>query len=337
MHAAPETSPALPAVDLGAVLRDLDAMDALRWAVSRLRALQPRSGDDALAHLAALAPGDRALFQFSVGYSVDAAALASVTGRTRLDALVGAGAAVLDGGGGVTAGVALLFLRGLAVAYPYAQSEDRDKVYVGLEAPWLMKLAVRHGPGAGTAADLATGTGVVAAALAPLYSCVVATDVTARAAACAELTLRLNEIPTSCTRALVADVAAGLREDSFDLVVANPPWVPSRGESGEEPGFLAAGGGSTGMELPARFVDAATRLLRPGGTAIVLVCDTLWDDGARPLDDQLAMLRELGFAAQVEPPHATVWTDADTAELVRGTPGLVEGRVVALVFRRPAA
>jgi release factor glutamine methyltransferase len=64
----------------------------------------------------------------------------------------------------------------------------------------------------------------------------------------------------------VADVLDGVK---CDVVVANPPYVPDsqslpKDVATFEPA-IALFGGSDGLELPKRFIDAAARLLKAGG------------------------------------------------------------------------
>jgi release factor glutamine methyltransferase len=64
----------------------------------------------------------------------------------------------------------------------------------------------------------------------------------------------------------VADVLEGVK---CDVVVANPPYVPDsqplpKDVANFEPA-IALFGGVDGLELPKRFIDAAARLLKPGG------------------------------------------------------------------------
>jgi len=76
----------------------------------------------------------------------------------------------------------------------------------------------------------------------------------------------------------VADVLPGVK---CDAVIANPPYVPDnqslpRDVADHEP-HIALFGGTTGLELPKRFIDAAARLLKRGG---VLAIEHTEDQGA---------------------------------------------------------
>ena len=70
-------------------------------------------------------------------------------------------------------------------------------------------------------------------------------------------------------RILECDVADALEGVKGDVVIANPPYVPDghelpRDVAEHEPA-VALYGGSTGMEIPQRFIVAAARLLKSGG------------------------------------------------------------------------
>jgi release factor glutamine methyltransferase len=114
------------------------------------------------------------------------------------------------------------------------------------------------------AVDLCTGSGAIAAHLATVpRTSVIGVDLDPRAVACA----RRNGVA-----AVVGDLAAlPLRARTFDVVTAVAPYVPS-----DEMRFLPADvqryeprlaldGGPDGLDLVRLLVDAAARLLRPGG------------------------------------------------------------------------
>jgi len=73
-------------------------------------------------------------------------------------------------------------------------------------------------------------------------------------------------------RVVEADVKDALPGVKADFVIANPPYIPSDEELPEdvkrEPA-AALFGGQTGLELPKVFIDAAARLLKPGGVLAI--------------------------------------------------------------------
>jgi release factor glutamine methyltransferase len=76
---------------------------------------------------------------------------------------------------------------------------------------------------------------------------------------------RINEQ----VRIVESDVVDALQGVKCDVVIANPPYVPDsqvlpRDVAEHEPA-VALFGGPTGLDIPGRFIDTATRLLKPGG------------------------------------------------------------------------
>jgi release factor glutamine methyltransferase len=125
-------------------------------------------------------------------------------------------------------------------------------------------------PPGGSAADLCTGAGAVAAHLraAAPASVVVAADVDPVAVRCAVA----NGIA-----AVVGSLGSPFRTDRFDLVTCVAPYVPT-----DEVAFLAADvrrheprlaldGGPDGLDVVRATVVDAARLLRPGGALVVAV------------------------------------------------------------------
>ena len=73
-------------------------------------------------------------------------------------------------------------------------------------------------------------------------------------------------------RVVNADVETALMGVRCDIVIANPPYIPIDSqlpvEVLREPS-TALFGGSTGLDTPRRFIDCATRLLKPGGFLVL--------------------------------------------------------------------
>ncbi len=200
-----------------------------------------------------------------------------------IDALVEAGLARRFAPAHVGLAMAVPLLGTVATAVPRVGWSDAI-TYVGADSAHLVDAVLRLAPHGDRAAELGTGTGLLAALLARRYRVVVATDVAADVALAAAVTLALNPAPEGHgAGAAVADVAAGLRPATFDLVAANAPWVPHDGFGTAPP--LFANGGETGSELPRRFLVEGAALLRPGGVAVTLGLDTTLRDGRRPLQD----------------------------------------------------
>ncbi len=153
-------------------------------------------------------------------------------------------------------------------------------------------------PARGRAVDLCTGSGAVAAHLraAAADATVVGVDLDPRAAACA----RGNGVP-----AVVGDLDGPLGgAGTWDVVTAVAPYVPTgdlrllpRDVQRWEP-RAALDGGPDGLDLVARAVAAAGRLLRPGGHVLVEI-------GGEQDAGLAAALAAAGFG------DTTTWRDED--------------------------
>jgi len=75
-------------------------------------------------------------------------------------------------------------------------------------------------------------------------------------------------------RLISGDVLEVLEGVKCDIVIANPPYVPEGDYLPElvianEPKEALFGGGDDGLEIPRRFIQAASSLLKPGGLLIM--------------------------------------------------------------------
>lgn len=137
--------------------------------------------------------------------------------------------------------------------------------------------------------DLGTGSGALAIAAARRGARVTAVDVSLRAVATAWLNARLNRQTVTVRR---ADLATASPPGAYDLVVSNPPYVPSpalprRGTS------RAWDAGPAGRAIVDRVCDAAARTLRPGGVLLLVhsgLCGTA---------ETLGRLEHLKMSAEV--------------------------------------
>ncbi len=139
------------------------------------------------------------------------------------------------------------------------------------ETELLVEAALAALPEGGRALDLCTGSGCVAIslALARPAARVVATDVSDGALALArENAAALGAVVEFATGDLWSAVHGA---EPFDVVVSNPPYVPTKELAGlsrevrREP-CIALDGGPDGLALLRRIVEGAASRLRPGGT-----------------------------------------------------------------------
>jgi release factor glutamine methyltransferase len=135
---------------------------------------------------------------------------------------------------------------------------------------WLLAAALRRQPQLrdGAVLDVCTGSGplAVAAALAGARS-VTAVDVSARAVLTARINARLNGVRVEALRGDLLDAVPGRR---FDVIVSNPPYLPSEQEELPARGRARhTEAGARGRTLLDRLIDAAPAHLAPGGVLLL--------------------------------------------------------------------
>ena len=114
--------------------------------------------------------------------------------------------------------------------------------------------------------DVGTGSGILALVAASRGAFAVGIDVNRLALACAKsnaMTNRLEHRVAWCE----GDLLEPVRTASFDMVVADPPFLPT------PPGtrlFLSSDGGPFGVAAIERLVPRARSVLRPGGRMLLL-------------------------------------------------------------------
>ncbi|WP_372349272.1 HemK2/MTQ2 family protein methyltransferase [Streptomyces sp. KL116D] len=116
--------------------------------------------------------------------------------------------------------------------------------------------------------DLGTGSGALAVAAARLGARVTAVDISWRAVLTARVNAHRNGVAVTVRH---GDLGSAYRPDGFDLVVSNPPYVPSPTRLLPRRGAAQAWeGGTGGRAVVDRVCDAARRALRPGGTLLMV-------------------------------------------------------------------
>lgn len=140
-----------------------------------------------------------------------------------------------------------------------------------------------HGSGALTLADLGTGSGAIALALAserPHWT-VLACDTSPAALTCARSNRQSSGLDN--VRVLESDWCAALQTGVFDVIVSNPPYIADsdrhleQGDLPAEPREALAAG-PDGLRDIRRIVDEARRPLRAGGC---LYLEHGYDQGER--------------------------------------------------------
>ena len=158
---------------------------------------------------------------------------------------------------------------------------------------WLLAAHVRAEvrPGA-RVLDVCTGSGVLAVAAARAGAgAVTAVDVSRRAVLAVRLNARLNGVRV---RALHGDLFAPVARERFDVIVSNPPYLPSAD------GALPARGparawdaGADGRILLDRICTHAAQHLTPGGVVLLVHSSVIG------LDPTVRALERAGLRVEV--------------------------------------
>lgn len=149
-------------------------------------------------------------------------------------------------------------------------------------------------------ADLCTGSGCIACSVAyeRPRARVVATDLSPEAVALARENVAALGLEDR-VRVLQCNLADGIPErlnESFDLVVSNPPYIPDRvmenlpSEVSDFEPELALAGGPDGLDVFREMLPAMRRLLRAGGA---FACEL----HEECLDEAAALARDAGYAS----------------------------------------
>jgi len=132
---------------------------------------------------------------------------------------------------------------------------------VGADSRHLAHATVR-GP-VGSALDLCTGSGVQALLAAPHAQRVLAVDINPRAVRCTRF--NAQALGAANLEAVEGDLFEPVRGERFDLITANPPFVPSPVNA---LGFRD--GGASGEDIQKRIFASLPDRLAPGGIAQVI-------------------------------------------------------------------
>jgi SAM-dependent methyltransferase len=152
-----------------------------------------------------------------------------------------------------------------------------DRVmYVGTDSRWLARATVREP--VTSALDLCCGSGIQALLAASHAGRVTAVDINPRAVRCTAFNARVAGLEN--LEALEGDLYAPLGARRFDLVTANPPFVPA---PAQEVGFRD--GGKGGEDIQRRIVEGLPLHLSRGGIAQIVT--ELGERDGEPLESRV--------------------------------------------------
>ena len=202
------------------------------------------------------------------------------------DVLVRSGLLAFDQTGGARARASLFPVGDRVLFSDYAWPElphpgytvvPHDQVmFVGADSYALARCTVRRS--IRSALDLCTGSGIQALLTAAHSQRVLAVDINPRAARCTRFNAQVSGITN--LEVVVGDLFEPAGGEHFDLITANPPFVPSPLDT---LGFRD--GGRSGEDIQKRIVAGLPYYLAPGGMAQMIT--ELGERDNEPLVDRL--------------------------------------------------
>ncbi len=148
---------------------------------------------------------------------------------------------------------------------PIAPEELRNKkvMALGADSFGLARCVMGLQSHTGRALDLCTGSGVIALQNSRKYRACLGVDVNPRAVQFARFNARLNEVD-NC-EFILGDLYEVLEGDRFDLITANPPFVPTPRLE-----LLFRDGGKGGEEVLSRIIGGCDRHLNSSGKCLIV-------------------------------------------------------------------
>lgn len=161
----------------------------------------------------------------------------------------------------------------------------------------LVEQAFSHVPGARSILDIGTGSGCIAVSLARRLpeAAVTAVDISGDALAVARHNAARHDVDVEFLQGSFFQPVAGR---CFDLIVSNPPYIPSADLAGLQPEVRdfeprpALDGGEDGLAAYRQIVGAAPNHLVPGGWLLLEV-------GAGQAADVAELLARAGFTGTI--------------------------------------
>ena len=170
-------------------------------------------------------------------------------------------------------------------------SFDPCQVYVPDADTWLLLDAAQAEVKPGDRVlEVGTGSGIIAAELARVTG-VVATDINPHAVLCAR---------KKGVEVVQSDLFCGIRS-SFDLILFNPPYLPTQPEERIDDWFEhALDGGRNGRVVIKRFSEHVGRVLSPGGRILLLISSLTGLPEVRDLFFKAGFVSEIILRKNVE-------------------------------------
>jgi SAM-dependent methyltransferase len=186
-------------------------------------------------------------------------------GNTFFDRFLQAGLLCTSSKGKILTPFRLSFLDDIAVLHDELLHGGDAVFGVGPGSRAFLGLAT-PGVTVNRAVDIGCGAGAVALWISRFANHVVATDINPRALIFFHLNAALNRIENTETR--LGDGFTPIQTEQFDLVLSQPPYVPSV-DSSRSATYREAG--PRGTEISSKFIKEAPNILRAAGRAMIVL------------------------------------------------------------------
>lgn len=163
--------------------------------------------------------------------------------------------------------------------------------------------------------DMGTGSGLLAIIAAKKGATVVAADIDEQALRTAEKNAMMNNVSV---RFVKSDLFANIN-GKFDLIIFNPPYLPTNEQDGYAKKRLDYDGGKTGCDVIKRFVMECGRYLYKDGRSLMLI------SSLTGMNDVKKMLEKNGFSFRAIAKKKIEWEELVVIEIQIG------GKINAMV------
>ena len=146
-------------------------------------------------------------------------------------------------------------------------------VYIGMDSLRLAEnIVFKKGS---TALDLCSGTGIQGMLAAKSAKKVVSVEINTKAAPVTQFNIMLNGLE-DIIELRVGDLYSVLKDEKFDYIYANPPFIPMLEDEGINYPICGAGG-EDGTKILKNIIDGAPKYLNENGK-IIIFCQCLGDE-----------------------------------------------------------
>jgi carbamoyltransferase len=158
------------------------------------------------------------------------------------------------------------------ITHDYYEAPQQPVMHLG-EDSYTLAYLLPPPPKGGKVLDLCTGSGVQAIMQARRAKLVIGVDINPRAVEFARFNAALNGVSAKCDFRCGSLYEAIGQDDSkrnerFDMIVANPPFVPSPHVGQDR--ILSRDGGPTGDEILSGILEGLLTRLKPEGIAVII-------------------------------------------------------------------